>query len=753
MPENLHLVTELAIILIAAGVFTILSKAAKQPAILGYVVAGFLVGPHLGLFPQFSTESINEWSEIGIIFLMFGLGLDFSFKKLLKIGSNALITAGITCTGMFIVGITLSNLLGWSTMEGIFLGGLMGMSSTTIIIKAYGDMNLMGKPYAPQIFGALVFEDLFAILLMVLLSAMAVTGQFEGKDMIMGILKLVFFLILWFLVGIYLIPLILKKAKRFLNDEILMIVGIGLCFGMVVLANLAGFSSALGAFVMGSLLSETVEGKQIESLTSKIKDLFGAIFFVSVGMMVDPSIIAQYWVVIIVIALSAVVGIFLFSTFGTLLSGQGVNNSIHTGFTMAQLGEFSFILAGLGCSLGVMREFIYPVIISASVITIIATPFLIRLGDPVAAWVDRKLPAKVLAIFNSKSDNRQNSKAEQNEWRKLLKKYFIRIALYSVITIAVILACRTYLPSLLDGLASFSMSERLIKWINLLITLVLISPFIYGMVVSGRPVRSSADILLSRNSANRWPLLALIAFRAILASLFVFAVILSHFKLAWWAILILFILEVLLFVYIAKKSASKISRLETTFLENLNLKEELERKAAPVSSAINEKLADYDITIRNFTISPEFRYIGKPLREMPFRRNAGINIIKILRGTRSIIIPGGDENIYPGDVILAVGAKSQLDKFAEMIQELSDVQPSENEEFIVESVVVGKDSLLLGRTLRQLDMRKNSCMIVNMLDKEGHHITNPSPEQIISLGDTVWIAGEKSSVEWYTACS
>ena len=747
MPENLRLVTELAIILIAAGLFTILSKAAKQPAILGYIVAGFLVGPHLGLFPQFSAEAIDEWSEIGIIFLMFGLGLDFSFKKLLKIGTNALITAGTTCIGMFIVGITLGSLLGWSTMEGIFLGGLMGMSSTTIIIKTYGEMNLMGKPYAPQIFGALVFEDLIAILLMVLLSAMAVTGEFEGKEMLMGILKLVFFLILWFLVGIYLIPLILKKAKKFLNDEILMIVSIGLCFTMVVLANLAGFSSALGAFVMGSILSETIEGKRIESLTGKIKDLFGAIFFVSVGMMVDPAVIAQYWPVIILIAASAVIGILLFSTFGTLLSGQGTNNSIHTGFTLAQLGEFSFILAGMGCSLGVMRGFIYPVIISASVVTIIATPFFIRLGDPVADWVDRKLPARVLAFLNPKPETGKNSKAEENEWKRLLKYYFLRIALYSVVTLAVAVACDTYLSPILNSI--LSLPPSVINWIDLIITLALISPFIFGMVVSGHTVRTSADKLLASNPSRRWPLLALICLRAILATSFVVTITVYHFRLVWWAVLILCVLAVLLFVFIAKKSASRITRLETTFLVNLNSKEESERKAAPVSTEINRKLSDYDITIRNFTISPEFRYIGKTLRDMPFRKDSGINIIKILRGSKSIIIPGGDETVYPGDVLLAVGAKTQLDRFAEMIAELSDIQPSEDEEFTVEPLTIAETSHLCGKMLRQLDMRKNSCMIVSMIDKGGHHIANPSPELVLTAGDTVWIAGERSSVEWY----
>ena len=251
MSEELRLVTELAIILIAAGVFTVISKALKQPLILGYIVAGFLVGPSLGIFPQFSPESVHQWSEIGIIFLLFNLGLEFSFKKLLKVGSAALITAGTICVGMFVLGMLTGSAMGWTSMESIFLGGLLSMSSTTIIIKAYDDMGLKNKPYASLIFGSLVFEDLIAVLLLVLLSTIAVTGRFEGGQMLFALAKLAFFIILWFVVGLYIIPILLKKARNYLSDEILLLVSVGLCFLMVVLANLAGFSSALGAFVMG----------------------------------------------------------------------------------------------------------------------------------------------------------------------------------------------------------------------------------------------------------------------------------------------------------------------------------------------------------------------------------------------------------------------------------------------------------------------------------------------------------------------
>ena len=435
MTEELHLVSDLALILISAGIFTIISKALKQPLILGYIVAGFLVGPHLGLFPSVTdTHSVEQWSEIGIIFLLFSLGLEFSFKKLIKVGSSALIMAVTKCIGMFIVGIILGSVLHWTLMESVFLGGLLSMSSTTIIIKAYDDMKLKNKPYASLVFGSLVFEDLIAILLLVLLSTLAVSNKFAGGEMIGSLLKLGFFMVLWFVVGIFMIPTLLKKAQKYINDEILLIVSIGLCFGMVALAEYVGFSSALGAFVMGSILAETLEGEHIMHLTDSIKDLFGAIFFVSVGMMVDPTMIAEYAIPIIVITLVVILGQSFFGTLGVLFAGQPLKIAMQCGFSLTQIGEFAFIIASLGVTLHVTSHFLYPIVVAVSVITTFLTPYMIRLAGPASEYADKHLPQKWMA-FISRYALAPQSLNHESIWRKLIIALLRIIIVYSIVAL------------------------------------------------------------------------------------------------------------------------------------------------------------------------------------------------------------------------------------------------------------------------------------------------------------------------------
>lgn len=747
MSEEVSLVTELAIILVAAGVFTIISRALKQPLILGYIIAGFLVGPHLGLFPQFSPDSVSQWSDIGIIFLLFGLGLEFSFKKLLQVGSSALILAGCIFAGMFMVGLTMGQAMDWSMMESIFLGGMLSMSSTTIIIKTYDDLGLKKKPYAGLIFGTLVIEDLLAILLMVLLSTMAVSNKFAGGEMIMGIAKLMFFLVLWFLVGIYVIPTILKKVHDYLSDEIMLIISIGLCFAMVTLANLAGFSSALGAFVMGSILSETIEGERIEHITLHIKELFGAIFFVSVGMMVDPSVIVHHWWSILLITVVTMAGICFFAIVGVLISGKGLNNAVHTGFSMAQLGEFAFIIAGVGCSLGVLRDFIYPVIIAVSVITAFLTPYVIKLGDPATDYLYKKLPAGILAKVDPVQENSDVKTAvESNAWKSLLKSYFLRIGLYGVILVAILLGSGLFLGKAVASIFP-SWSETAVKALTGGITVLVMIPFLYGLAVNNGSISAPAKKLISQKPSNRWPVLALMCFRVSIAVYLLTIAVVENFQLKGWSVLLLVIAAFIIF-FVAKSSLHKFSRLEQRFMENYNEKEIMERKKSPVTTKVKEKLAGYDVHLQQVKVSSDFEFAGRTLREMPFRHKTGVNIVKIMRGTHSILIPSGNEQVFPGDILLAVGTSEQIDKFVKVMEESVVSHETNQEEFIVEPIYLLENSPLVGKSLRDADMRASGAMVISILSGDDL-ITNPRPDYCFKAGDTAWIAGPESSINWF----
>jgi CPA2 family monovalent cation:H+ antiporter-2 len=746
MSEELNLVKDLALILIAAGIFTIISKALKQPLILGYIVAGFIVGPHLGLFGITSAESVEQWSEIGIIFLLFALGLEFSFKKLLKVGSSALITAGCVCVGMFVTGNIVGHALGWTHMEGIFLGGLMSMSSTTIIIKAFTDLGLKNKSYATLVFGTLVVEDLIAVVLMVLLTTIATANQFAGGEMLMGLAKLLFFLILWFLVGIYVIPSFLKWARKYLNDEILLLVAIGLCFGMVSLAVYAGFSAALGAFVMGSILSETIEGEHISKLVVNIKDLFGAIFFVSVGMIVDPAVIAAHWLPILILTIVTVIGMTIFGSLGALVSGRGLNTAVHTGFSLAQLGEFSFIIAGLGVSLGVMRGFIYPVIIAVSVITTFTTPYMIKAATPVCNFLYKKLPVKLLAKLDPTPDTGRTSAEEQSLWTSLLKSYFLRVLLYSVILLAIFLGSKLYLDKLLVRVLPDA-TDALRNAVSLAVTLVVMAPFLYGLAVNGHDIKHAAVQLMKEKDSNKWPVLALVFLRIFIAIAFVIATILLHYQLSYWSLLLIVLAGVAFFI-VARRSVHQFNALEARFITNLNQKEEYERMRTPIASGVRSKMKGHDVAAESVTISPNSEYAGKKLKDIPFRQKYGINIAKVIRGSKRILIPSPEEHIYPYDEVLAIGTNDEVKRFVEEMNAEDEQQriSYETDDFVLDAFELQKGCYLDGKMLKDTNMRQHGCMVVGV-ERNGMSLMSPKPDFVFEAGDFVWLAGERVECE------
>ena len=747
MSEEINFVRDLAIILVSAGIFTIISKALKQPVILGYILAGFLIGPGIEFFPGISSmDSVHQWSEIGIIFMMFGLGLEFSFKKLMKSGSTSIITSMCKLLGMFLIGFVTGQALGWSRMESMFLGGMLPMSSTMVVAKSYEEMGLKSKPYSGIVFGTLIIEDIVGIILMVLFSTIAVSAKFSGKELFGALGKLAFCLVLWFVVGIYLIPTLLKKARRFLNDEILLIVSIGLCFAMVAMSEKMGFSAALGAFIMGSILAETIESEHIERLVSPIKDLFGAIFFVSVGMMVSPQILAHNWATILLLVLILLIFDIIFVCGGVLLSGKGLDNAIHTGFSLAQMGEFGFIIASVGVGLGVVSDYIYPLIVAVFVLSNLIAPFVIRSSTPVYKFLKKKLPEKVLNRIDGESkDNSDSSNAEKSEWKVLMKFYLLRIGIYGVILIAVYSVCVQFICPVVLKLFPH-LNPSWVSIVNVSVKLLAMSPFLYGMCISSGSINKSAYKLLKAKESNKWPILALVLLRSFFAIGIVIAVIASHFKLAGWtAVLIVF--GGLVFIIVGRNYFQKRFKFEKQFFYNLNVKEQEAERNAQVLSSVQKTLNGYDVHLEQFEIPSNSSLAGKKLKDIAIRAQSGANIIEIKRGGRSIIIPNSDQVLYPADKVLAVGSSQQIDKLKDMLKEATQSESS-NDEFEVICIEIDKESPLYGKTLRSASLRDYKCMVISVLRGDSF-ITNPKPEFHFELSDKVWIAGEKSSCEWF----
>lgn len=577
MAENLKLVSDLALILISAGIVTIIFKLLRQPLVLGYIVAGFLVGPHLNIFPTVADiASIEVWSEIGIIFLLFGLGLEFSFKKLFTVGSKAFVTAIIEILSMIAVGVLLGFIMGWGVMESIFLGGMLAMSSTTIIIKAFEDMKLKNEPFVDLTMVVLIIQDVVAVVMMVLLSTAAASKQSAGMEMLMSIVKLVFFLILWFVVGIYLIPTFFKKAKKYINDETLLIISIGLCFGMVIIANNVGFSSALGAFVIGSILSETIESERIINLTKSIKDLFGAIFFVSVGMMIDPQILVQYWKLILSLVIITLVIKAVVSSGAALVAGATLEDAIKTGFTLSQVGEFAFIIASVGVSLGVMPKHIYPVIIAASVITTFTTPYWIKAASPLYLFLDRKLPASTKAQLDAYS--LLGRKSGNKNWRSVIVSTLPRVLVFFVLSFALLVLLFDHLwPFVKELKIGDFLPQWLYNTILAVISLLLILPFLYGMVRNKQKTRQMYIDMIEENKANTIVVVVWTLFRFILAGFFVFSILVNFFKYTKWVIVLITIAIILLMMF-SGHTLRRLSFLENKFMENLNAKDQTVKK-------------------------------------------------------------------------------------------------------------------------------------------------------------------------------
>lgn len=738
------LIADLALILISASIITLLFKWLKQPLVLGYIVAGLLAGPYVHIFPTVGDiANINIWAEIGVVFLLFALGLEFSFKKLINVGSTAFITATTEVISMLLIGYMVGYLLGWGTMNSIFLGGMLSMSSTTIIIKAFDDLGLRSQRFTGIVFGTLVVEDLIAILMMVLLSTMAVSKDFVGEELLVSVLKVVFFLILWFLIGIFILPAFLKKAKKLMNNETLLIVSLGLCLGMVVLATYTGFSAALGAFIMGSILAETVEAEHIEHIIQPVKDLFGAIFFVSVGMLVNPAVLVEYAWPVIIITLVTIIGKAIFSSLGVLLSGESLNISIKSGFSLAQIGEFAFIIAGLGVSLKVLDPFISPIIVAVSVITTFTTPYFIRLANPFAEWLYKVLPPKVQEMLARYASGKKTVNHD-SDWKKLLKNIVGRVIIYSVLLTAIwLLSVKTLYPAVSELFTPVTI------WVNLamcLATLLLMTPFLWALI--SNKYNSSAIFLKlwEDENYNHGRLVALVLFRVSVAIFFISAVVISYFHLNI-GIGVVIAVAVVALILILREDLTQYSRLETHFLTNLNLREEVAKKHHPLKTSFNSEFNNKDIELTSVLVSPYSRYIGKSLGELSFRQKFGVNVVAIIRGDLKIYIPKSSERIYPQDKLAVVGTDRQLQKFRDEIESPQGVPGTEEmyQEMNLHSFTVNEAFHFLDKSIVQSRLGEKYDSIVVAIERNGELVPLDKDATFL-LGDLVWFVGEREKI-------
>ncbi len=727
------LISDLAFILILAGVTTLLFKWLKQPVVLGYIVAGFLASPNFEYLPSVTTEAnIEFWAQLGIIVLLFSLGLEFSFRKLLNAGGSAVVTALFIVSGMMIAGFAVGHFLGFTTINCLFLGGMLSMSSTTIIIKAFTDMNLQHHKFASLVFAVLIVEDLFAVLMMVILSSIAVNNSVEGGEMLLSVGKLGFFLIIWFLVGVFILPSLFNSQRRFLNNETLLIVSMGLCLGMAVFSVACGFSLALGAFVMGSIIAGTSFAERIERVTTSVKDLFGSIFFISVGMMVNPHIIVEYAGPILLLSGVVIVGMIFFGTFGMLLTGQTLKVAIQSGFSLTQIGEFAFIIASLGMSLGVLEPTIYPIVVAVSVITTFTTPYFIRMADPVYRFIERHLPTRLHFLIDRYSKQATaEASASQILWRTLLKRYLWRIVLYSSLLIAITaLSINFLMPLMLEIFPSWG------RFFTTVIALVVMAPFLLALTYPASK-KTERERLRAANARFDVPLLILSIFRLILAMAIIVYLLSSIFSMTvgWTVGLALFL--ILLMSY-SKRVRRRMNNLEAKFLNNLN-ERELRR-----SGRNNNIVADLHLAY--MTVGPDCPFVGEQLKNSPLRSQFGVSVASIQRGSVINPVPAGTARIFPGDILGVIGTDEQIQSLlpvVELDRQEADDAPVVDVKFT--SVRLSDSSPVAGKTVADSNFRDSYSALIVSIFRDGEYL-RPSPDFTFEPGDTLWLVGDTARI-------
>ena len=726
------LIGDLALILVLGAVATVVFKLLKQPVVLGYIVAGFIASPHFSFFPTVAThENIEFWAQIGIIVLLFSLGLEFSFKKLLNVGSSAIITCLIIVTGMLGLGFVVGKMLQFSTVNAIFLGGMISMSSTTIIIKALADLNMRQRRFVPLVLAVLIIEDLVAVVLMVILSSIAIHKTVESGEMLKSILKLSFFLVMWFTVGIFLIPTVFKRFRRIISDELMLVIAMGLCFLMAILAVKAGFSLALGAFVMGSILAGTSEAERIERIIMPVKDLFGAVFFISVGMMVNPQVIVDFWPTIALLSVVVVVGMILFGTFGMLAAGQPLKIAMESGFCLTQIGEFSFIIATLGMSLGVLNSSMYPIIVTVSVVTTFFTPFFIKSAIPCYNWVARHLPQQWSVLLDGYSKNATESEEKQSRslWKSVIKRYALRTVLYSVVTITLIFLCRSYLIPFITGAIDGAWG----RFLAMASTIAIISPFVYAIIFPSVTAHEREQLVQKSGRVSYVPMVVMSLFSLFIATNFIVGILFGTYSLAVSIIASIGIILLLVLV-LSPLYKRRLKELERRFVSNVNEREN--RRTGKGHNLVS------DLHLAYMRVGYSCPFVGERLRNADIRRKYGVNVVNIQRNSVIYPVPKGDMRIFPGDVLGVVGTDEQIQALLPLVESNEKLVSTAGSPQFMHFAITEK-SPIVGKKLSQVRLREDyRSMLVAVQRGEDDEYLNPPPDLCFAPGDVLWIVGD-----------
>lgn len=752
------LISDLALILIVAAVVTLLFKKINQPVVLGYIVAGFLISPNFVYLPTVVAETdIHTWADIGVVFLMFGLGLEFSFKKISTVGGSAFVIAMTVMSAMIVIGAGVGHLLGWDRMDCIFLGGMLSMSSTMIILKAYEEYDLKKKRFAQIVLGALVIEDIAGIFMMIILTTISVSRNVSGVAMFTEIGLMLVYLIVWLLLGIYLVPSVLKSITKLVNDELMVICAIAFCLGMVVIANLIGFSSALGAFMAGSILAGTVQATRIENLVKPIKDLFGAIFFVSVGMMIVPELLIQYIGPILLITAVTIIGQMTFATIGILLSGQSLHTAVRGGFSMVQIGEFSFIVATLGMSLGVISDFLYPIIVCVSVITSFTTPIFIKNSERAFQFIDDKIPDGLWAFIRKNTTENRSSRDKDEDWMIYIRKVLLRTGLCTLAMFIIYWGGIEYLEPAIAARADLPMTDNVITAVLMMAAMI---PFVNFMHGTNNALFTK---LWLKHRSNRLPLLTLKTIRILIAAGFLALVMREIFRIP--IIVLMFIAFIPIIIIIRSDYINGMTiNLEMRFMENFSertlAKEKKERGIRGSYRWLDESLyvAEFQVTD---TVD------NKSISDFTKNRAFTVTIIKIIRGKKYINMPGPDEPVKEGDILHMMGTQAEIDSCTLLLENDDCIEYTDRDDIMLKNYIysqtfyeikldqqllccpihIDKGSEFLKKSIKNCGLYEKYKGTVIGIERGNLATINPDIDTLIQQGDLLWVLGEKQMAD------